>query len=109
MAGLMDFLSVRNGELRTVVIFKSDLPDFDQVLLESASNSKVKNICIDEIETNSHKLMTFIRSQLRLPLIASSIIADSKVMKSENLGLNLSSQVSVIRKPCAKPGKLLSS
>jgi len=100
MAGLMDFLSVRNGELRTVVIFKSDLPDFDQVLLESASNSKVKNICIDEIETNSHKLMTFIRSQLRLPLIASSIIADSKVMKSENLGLNLSSQVSVIRKPC---------
>ena len=44
MAGLMDFLSVRNGELRTVVIFKSDLPDFDQVLLESASNSKVKNI-----------------------------------------------------------------
>ena len=89
MAGLMDFLSVRNGELRTVVIFKSDLPNFDEALLESASNSKVKNICIDEIETNSHKLMTFIRSQLRLPLIASSTISDSKVKDSENLGLRL--------------------
>ena len=72
MAGLMDFLAARKGELRTVVIFKSDLPDFDAAALEIASNSKVKSICIDEIETNSHKLMTFIRGQLRLPLIANT-------------------------------------
>jgi len=72
MAGLMDFLAARKGELRTVVIFKSDLPDFDEAALEMASNSKVKSICIDEIETNSHKLMTFIRGQLRLPLIANT-------------------------------------
>jgi hypothetical protein len=72
MAGLMDFVTARKGELRTVVIFKSDLPDFDAAALEIASNSKVKSICIDEIETNSHKLMTFIRGQLRLPLIANT-------------------------------------
>jgi hypothetical protein len=72
MAGLMDFLAARKGELRTVVIFKSDLPGFDEATFEMASNSKVKSICIDEIETNSHKLMTFIRGQLRLPLIANS-------------------------------------
>lgn len=77
MAGLTEFLEARNGELRTVVIFKSDLANFDANLLESVANSKVKNICIDEIEINSHKLMTYIRSQLRLPLIANSVSTDS--------------------------------
>jgi hypothetical protein len=87
MAGLMDFLAARKGELRTVVIFKSDLPDFDAAALEMASNSKVKSICIDEIETNSHKLMTFIRGQLRLPLIA-------------NIAPTPEPQVSKALKPC---------
>ena len=91
MAGLMDFLDARKGELRTVVIFKSDLPNFDEALLESASNSKVKNICIDEIETNSHKLMKYIRGQLRLPLITNSGIANSVLANPEK---------SLARKPC---------
>jgi hypothetical protein len=91
MAGLMDFLDARKGELRTVVIFKSDLPNFDEALLESASNSKVKNICIDEIETNSHKLMTYIRGQLRLPLITNSVIANTVLANPEK---------SMARKPC---------
>ena len=95
MAGLMEFLDARKGELRTVVIFKSDLPNFDEALLESASNSKVKNICIDEVETNSHKLMTHIRGQLRLPLIANAGLANS-----EKLGALESQQVPAERKPC---------
>ena len=95
MAGLMEFLDVRKGELRTVVIFKSDLPNFDEALLESASNSKVKNICIDKIETNSHQLMTYIRGQLRLPLIANAGLANS-----EKLGALESQQVPAERKPC---------
>ena len=88
MAGLMEFLEARNGDLRTVVIYKSDLPNFSADLLESTSNSKVKNICVDEIEINSHKLMTFIRGQLRLPLIATA----SQI--SQNL------PVPAVRKPC---------
>ena len=95
MAGLMEFLDARKGELRTVVIFKSDLPNFDEALLESASNSKVKNICIDKIETNSHQLMTYIRGQLRLPLIANAGLANS-----EKLGAIQSQQVPAERKPC---------
>ena len=88
MAGLMEFLEARNGDLRTVVIYKSDLPNFSYEMLETTSNSKVKNICVDEIEINSHKLMTFIRGQLRLPLIATA----SQI--SQNL------PVPVVRKPC---------
>ena len=95
MAGLMEFLDARKGELRTVVIFKSDLPNFDEALLESASNSKVKSICIDKIETNSHQLMTYIRGQLRLPLIANAGLANS-----EKLGALESQQVPAERKPC---------
>ena len=95
MAGLMEFLDARKGELRTVVIFKSDLPNFDEALLESASNSKVKNICIDKIETNSHQLMTYIRGQLRLPLIANAGLANSG-----KLGAIESQQVPAERKPC---------
>jgi hypothetical protein len=88
MAGLMEFLEARNGDLRTVVIFKSDLPNFSAEMLESSANSKVKNICIDDIEINSHKLMTFIRGQLRLPLIATAS------QNSQNL------QVPTALKPC---------
>ena len=95
MAGLMEFLDARKGELRTVVIFKSDLPNFDEALLESASNSTVKNICIDKIETNSHQLMTYIRGQLRLPLIANAGLANSG-----KLGAIESQQVPAERKPC---------
>ena len=91
MAGLMEFLEARNGDLRTVVIFKSDLPNFSAEMLESSANSKVKNICIDDIEINSHKLMTFIRGQLRLPLIAT---ASQNSQNSQNL------QVPAVLKPC---------
>ena len=96
MAGLMEFLDARKGELRTVVIFKSDLPNFDEALLESASNSKVKNICIDEVETNSHKLMTYIRGQLRLPLIANAGLANAGLV---NAGL-INSEKIMATKPC---------
>ena len=95
MAGLMEFLETRNGDLRTVVIFKSDLPNFSNELLESAANSKVKNICIDDIEINSHKLMTFIRGQLRLPLIANSSASNSNQIENSH-----SSQIPSARKPC---------
>jgi hypothetical protein len=91
MAGLIEFLEARKGELRTVVIFKSDLPDFNADLLNSVANSKVKNICIDEIETNSHKLMTYIRGQLRLPLIANSELGNS---------VSTDSILPKVQKPC---------
>lgn len=96
MAGLMEFLESRNGDLRTVVIYKSDLPNFSDDLLESTSNSKVKNICIDEIEINSHKLMTFIRGQLRLPLIANS----NHLEASRSSLVALVAPAALVRKPC---------
>jgi hypothetical protein len=77
MSGLIDFLDARGGALRTVVIFKSDLPDFDLEAIQIFVNSKVTYISIDNVETNSHKLMTHIRSQLRLPLIVNYEVSQS--------------------------------
>lgn len=71
MLSLSTFLEERTGALRTVVIYKSDLPEFNQELLNQFLSPKVTHICIDSIETNSHKLMTHIRGQLRLPLMIS--------------------------------------
>lgn len=94
MDGLMEFLESRSGELRTVVIYKSDLPNFEGTLLDAVANSKVTNICIDEIEINSHKLMTYIRGQLRLPLIATQSPANSErnIEKKNH-------EVAIVRKP----------
>jgi hypothetical protein len=72
MTSLIKNLEARNGALRTVVIYKSDLLDFSREKLDSLANSKVTHICLDNVETNSHKLMTYIRGQLRLPLIFES-------------------------------------
>ena len=77
MASLENFLSSRGGSLRTVVIFKRDLPDFNVDSLAALESFKVTQISLDGIETNSHKLMTHIRSQLRLPLIVQSPEADT--------------------------------
>lgn len=95
MSGLAEFLTARGGALRTVIIYKSDLPDFDSEAMQSFSNSKVTHICIDNVETNSHKLMTHVRSQLRLPLIANNgshvnIVESSNVLVDSH----------IIPKPC---------
>lgn len=74
MSSLVEFLQERSEALRTVVIFKSDLPDYDSEVLNSLANTRVTHISIDDIETNSHKLMTHIRGQLRLPLIIENSI-----------------------------------
>jgi len=75
MTGLSNFLVERTGALRTVVIYKSDLPDFNQEELGKFLSPKVTHICLDNIETNSHILMTHIRGQLRLPLLIESSVS----------------------------------
>jgi hypothetical protein len=91
MSGLIDFLEARGDALRTVVIFKSDLPDFNLEAIQTYVNSKVTYISIDNVETNSHKLMTHIRSQLRLPLIVNYEVSETS---------NEASNPEKVRKPC---------
>jgi len=68
--GLTDFLDARGSLARTILIYKTDLPGLDLLELESRKSPTSTIICIDDIPNNAHLLMTQIRSQLRLPLIA---------------------------------------
>ncbi len=68
-SSLTQALASRAEVLRTVVIYRSDLPGGGPNSYESLSGPALTLICLDEIEINSHKVMTYIRSQLRLPLL----------------------------------------
>jgi len=95
MSGLAKFLEERTGALRTVVIYKSDLPEFEQELLNKFLSPKITHICIDNIETNSHILMTHIRGQLRLPLIIESTKFEDRSKPN-----NLTTLASALKQPC---------
>lgn len=101
MSGLGEFLEVRGSLHRTVIIFKSDLPEFDSEIMQSFANPKITLICIDSIETNSHKLMTYIRSQLRLPLIAIREGVNPLAIELDQIQRDAKSiSVAKIRRPC---------
>jgi CobQ/CobB/MinD/ParA nucleotide binding domain len=68
--GLIEFLEARGHLARTILIYKTDLPGLDLLKLESRKSPTSTIICIDGVPNNAHLLMTQIRSQLRLPLIA---------------------------------------
>jgi hypothetical protein len=71
-AALENFLSERGDTLRTVIIYKSDLPGFNPDSFAELATATTTLIPIDTIPINSHLLMSHIRSQLRLPLIVNS-------------------------------------
>jgi len=98
MSSLVEFLQARSSALRTVVVYKNDLPDFDFEELNLLSNPKVTHIAIDDIDTNSHKLMTHIRGQLRLPLIIDGTTQSSK--ESAGIGENQKLEPPKSQKPC---------
>jgi CobQ/CobB/MinD/ParA nucleotide binding domain len=62
---LMNFLSSRPSELRTLVVITSDLPEFTSVSLPE----HVTVINLDGIGLDSHKIMVAVRGQIRAPLI----------------------------------------
>ena len=66
---LKEYLDQRGTVLRTLVIFKSDLPEFQSDLLFKYGSTSVTFISLDEVAFSSHGIMQKIRSQLRLPLV----------------------------------------
>jgi hypothetical protein len=71
MRSLLDFFNSRPPELRTVLVFRNDLPDFDPQLIDHFISPSLTIISLNEIQMNAHSVMLHIRTQLRLPLIVS--------------------------------------
>ena len=69
MAALLGFFEKRSKEMRTVLVFKDDLPGFDPEKIELLISPTTTMINLGGVAMSAHSLMSFIRSQLRLPLI----------------------------------------
>lgn len=68
-SSLTRFMHGRGSELRTVIIYMTDLPDFDPSIFGQYATSTITFISLDGIELSSHIIMSQIRSQLRLPMV----------------------------------------
>ena len=68
-SSLTRFMRGRGSELRTVIIYMTDLPDFDPSIFGQYATSTITFISLDGIELSSHIIMSQIRSQLRLPMV----------------------------------------
>ena len=66
---LTRFMHSRGSELRTVVIYMTDLPHFDSSIFSQFASNTITFISLDGIELSSHIIMSQIRGQLRLPMV----------------------------------------
>lgn len=69
MQALKKFFESRPPNLRTVLVFRKDLPNFTLDELDNFISPTTTMISLDEIPLSAHQVMSHIRTQLRLPLI----------------------------------------
>ena len=85
MMALMEYFNNRPTELRTVLVFRKDLPEFDSTELDKLISPTLTMISLDGITLVAHQVMTHIRSQLRLPLIVNQPLkAPEIILKPKN-------------------------
>jgi hypothetical protein len=68
---LTRFMHSRGSELRTVIIYMTDLPNFDPAIFGQFAINTITFISLDGIQLSSHIIMSQIRGQLRLPMVQS--------------------------------------
>ena len=70
---LTDFMGSRSTELRTVVVYTTDISGFTSDSLLKFGSPTVSFISLDETPKSAHEIMQKIRTQLRLPMIQSTV------------------------------------
>ncbi len=70
---LTDFMGSRSIELRTVVVYTTDISGFTSDSLLKFGSPTVSFISLDETPKSAHEIMQKIRTQLRLPMIQSTV------------------------------------
>jgi hypothetical protein len=68
-SSLLEFMKSRGIELRTVIIYQSDFPHFDERIIEEFNSPTVTFISLDKIPFSSHEIMSTIRGKLRAPML----------------------------------------
>jgi len=68
---LLQYMTERSLELRTVIVYTTDLPGFAVSVMDELASQTVSAISLDEVAHTAHEIMQKIRSQLRLPMVHS--------------------------------------
>jgi hypothetical protein len=85
MESLIEFFASRPIELRTVLVYRRDLPEFNIEKMNSLLSPTLTMISLDEIPITAHQVMSHIRSQLRLPLIVNQSKNISQPVSQEKI------------------------
>ena len=83
MDALINYLENRPPELRTIIVYKRDLINFEQARLDTLASSTFTCINLDEVSNTAHDVMLHIRSQIRLPLISGAKILETITQLNE--------------------------
>ena len=83
MDALINYLEKRPPELRTIIVYKRDLINFEQARLDTLASSTFTCINLDEVSNTAHDVMLHIRSQIRLPLISGAKILETITQLNE--------------------------
>ena len=69
MSSLEKFMEERGQELRTVIVYQSELPGLNNDLLARYDAPTITLISLDSVAFSSHELMAAIRGKLRAPML----------------------------------------
>lgn len=101
---LQRFLLTR-AELRTVLIFRSDLMGYSSEIFSALDLRNLTLISLDGIPENAHAIMTHIRQELRTPLLTP---AQSAIIRQQNAPTFMPSLPSQSRTEITKRRKVIS-
>ena len=66
---LMTFMNQRGLQMRTVIIYESELPGFSPELIQELDHPTITTISLDSVGFTSHEMMVAIRGKLRAPML----------------------------------------
>ena len=85
MQALLDFFEKRSKEMRTVLVYRQDLPNFDALKVDLLISPTTTLINLEGVMLSAHQVMTHVRSQLRLPLIIST--QSNKTIRNDGISI----------------------
>ncbi len=97
-----EFMRKRGVELRTVIVYQSGFPGFNEETLLEFSSPTITFISLDSIDFTSHEIMVAIRGKLRSPMLHAG---NSQTIESEEIPLSSSKSIpSSIKRLNRPPG-----
>jgi hypothetical protein len=82
---LITYFKERPEELRTILVYRTDLNDFESINMEELISPTLTMISLDGIALRAHQVMQHIRTQLRLPLIVSAPNSKNELAKAKSV------------------------